>query len=97
VASSQNCQWVVLNIHPACGLQANKESNMDQFVRNGVTYTVKTTQLELALAKYRDAKKVDDHLILGMIKQVGEGKMTNQIKIDALFQVAAERGLVGVE
>lgn len=67
---------------------------MDEFVINGVSYRVTTTQKETALEKYR---KVDNHLLLGMIGQVKMGTMKDPEKIKALFEVALERGLVTVE
>jgi hypothetical protein len=67
---------------------------MDTFNINGVSYKVTTTQKETALEKYR---KVDNHLILGMIKQVAAGDMKDPAKIEALFEVALERGLASVE
>lgn len=67
---------------------------MDKFSINGVSYTIMTTQKETALEKYR---KVDNHLILGMIGQVQAGSMKDPEKIKALFEVALERGLVAVE
>lgn len=66
---------------------------MATFVVNGVKYTVTTTQQDSALQKYR---KMDNHGILGMVKMVEEGKMTDAAKIAALAEVAIERGLAVV-
>jgi hypothetical protein len=61
-----------------------------KMVVNGVEYTVTTTQKESSLEKYR---RVDNHLILGMLGQVEDGTMKDPVKIEALMEVATERGL----
>ena len=66
---------------------------MDEFVIDGMHVQVLTNQRETALQKYR---KVDNHLILGMLGQVKRGDMKDPEKIKALLEVAVERGLVMV-
>lgn len=66
---------------------------MDEFVIDGMHIQVLTNQRQTALEKYR---KVDNHLILGMLGQVKKGDMKDPEKIKALLEVAAERGLVKV-
>lgn len=58
------------------------------FEVNGVKYSVSTNQKESAIAKYR---KMDDHGLLGLVKMIKMGTMTDREKIKAVNEVLVER------